>query len=74
MNERGLEGRLAIVTGGSGGIGRASARALAEAGAEVLVWDVSAEALERTQDDLGADGLAMGALLEVECWAFAGKK
>ena len=22
----------------------------------------------------GADGLAMGALLEVECWAFAGKR
>jgi enamine deaminase RidA (YjgF/YER057c/UK114 family) len=22
----------------------------------------------------GADGLAMGALLEVECWAYAGKR
>jgi 3-oxoacyl-[acyl-carrier protein] reductase len=59
MNERDLEGRLAIVTGGSGGIGRASARALAQAGAEVVVWDVSAEALERTEDELGADGLAI---------------
>ena len=35
-----LEGRVALVTGGAQGIGAASARALAEAGARVLVTDV----------------------------------
>lgn len=37
----GLNGRVAIVTGGARGIGAAVARALAEAGAKVLVTDVS---------------------------------
>jgi NAD(P)-dependent dehydrogenase (short-subunit alcohol dehydrogenase family) len=36
-----LEGRVALVTGGSRGIGAATARALAEAGARVIITDVS---------------------------------
>ena len=36
-----LEGRVALVTGASRGIGAASARALAEAGARVILTDVS---------------------------------
>jgi NAD(P)-dependent dehydrogenase (short-subunit alcohol dehydrogenase family) len=35
-----LEGRVALVTGGARGIGAASARALAEAGAKVVVSDI----------------------------------
>jgi glucose 1-dehydrogenase len=41
-----LEGRVAIVTGAGGGIGKGIVRALAEAGADVVLVDVNREAAE----------------------------
>jgi len=52
-----LNGRIALVTGGSSGVGKATARALAEAGARVIVAARSAELLERTADEIGASAL-----------------
>jgi NAD(P)-dependent dehydrogenase (short-subunit alcohol dehydrogenase family) len=51
-----LDGRVALVTGGSSGIGRAMARALARAGARVVLLARGAEALEETAGSLRAEG------------------
>jgi NAD(P)-dependent dehydrogenase (short-subunit alcohol dehydrogenase family) len=50
-----LEGRVAVVTGGGGGIGRASVRRLASEGARVVVADVDADAGKTVADEV--DGL-----------------
>ena len=59
-----LKGKVAAVTGGSEGIGRATALRLAELGAKVAICARRAEVLEKTAGDirtLGAEVLAMTA-------------
>ena len=51
-----LEGRIALVTGGGSGIGRAIARRFAEEGARVVVNDVKKESAERVAGELGKSG------------------
>ncbi|MFG2376761.1 SDR family NAD(P)-dependent oxidoreductase [Streptomyces sp. NPDC048504] len=51
-----LDGRIAVVTGGSSGIGRAAAGALARAGAEVVVVARKEQELTATVDELTAEG------------------
>jgi NAD(P)-dependent dehydrogenase (short-subunit alcohol dehydrogenase family) len=51
-----LDGRVAFVTGGAGGIGLATAAALSEAGANVIVADRDGVALRAACEQLGRDG------------------
>ncbi len=51
-----LDGRIAVVTGGSSGIGRAAAGALARAGASVVVVARRERELAATVDELTAEG------------------
>jgi NAD(P)-dependent dehydrogenase (short-subunit alcohol dehydrogenase family) len=54
---RDLEGRVAVVTGGAGGIGRAMGERFAAEGMRVVLADVEAPVLDATVADLAARGL-----------------
>ncbi|MCI4345062.1 MAG: SDR family NAD(P)-dependent oxidoreductase, partial [Thermoplasmata archaeon] len=51
-----LEGRVAIVTGGGGGLGRAYSRELARRGAKVLVNDRVPEAADEVAAEIAGEG------------------
>lgn len=51
-----LTGRVALVTGASRGLGAAMAQALAEAGADLILWARDERALERQAARVGATG------------------
>lgn len=68
----GLDGRTALVTGGSSGIGRAIATALADAGAHVIVAARTAFAIDETVDGVRrAGGSASGVVADLSTRAGA---
>jgi NAD(P)-dependent dehydrogenase (short-subunit alcohol dehydrogenase family) len=54
---RDLEGKVAVVTGGASGIGRALATACRDAGMRVVIADVEEHALRRAARELGVTGM-----------------
>ncbi|MFQ6005056.1 MAG: bifunctional aldolase/short-chain dehydrogenase [Woeseia sp.] len=59
--ERALEGQIALITGGAGTIGAATARLFASHGADVAVLDLDGDALESVADSIGPGVLTIEA-------------
>jgi len=56
-----LKGKVAIITGGAGGIGRALAEEMAERGCYLVLADINSELLEQTAAELRAAGAQLDA-------------
>jgi len=64
---RELAGRIAVITGGASGIGRATARLLAQLGAHVVVADLNHEGAEAVAEEIvGACGLRRAVAAHVD--------
>ena len=66
-----LTGQVAAVTGAASGIGRATAAALAQAGATVLLLDRDAAGAERVAKEIGGEAHALDVTSEAEWRAVA---
>src|SRR5262245_56947396 len=64
MNRQRLDGKVAIVTGATGGIGEATAKLFLELGAKVMLVARSADKLDATLARLNSDGEVHGSLAE----------
>ncbi|MCM0752315.1 3-oxoacyl-ACP reductase [Brucella pseudogrignonensis] len=61
-----IDGKIAVVTGAARGIGLSASEALAEAGAKVVLTDMSRELLDKALAELSAKGYSVeGELLDV---------
>src|SRR5947209_178814 len=57
-----LDGRRALITGASRGLGRAMAQALAEAGADLILVGRDVHSLQQAQHEIGATGRRIAVL------------
>lgn len=66
-----FEGKVAVVTGGASGIGRAIAEELVSGGARVVIADVDGEAVKRSAQEIGAVGVPVDVSDTASMEAFA---
>jgi NAD(P)-dependent dehydrogenase (short-subunit alcohol dehydrogenase family) len=65
-----VEGKVAVVTGGAGGIGRAMGKTFGGAGMKIVLADVQADPLDKTVAELRAQGIdAIGVTADVSSYA-----
>lgn len=62
-----LKDRIAVITGGAQGFGRACAERFIQSGAKVVIWDVDQAFANRTAEELGAGTTAVAC--DVSDWA-----
>jgi NAD(P)-dependent dehydrogenase (short-subunit alcohol dehydrogenase family) len=60
MNKIDLSGRIAVVTGGAQGFGRAISERFVASGAQVAIWDMDQVYAQRTANELGAGTKSYG--------------
>ena len=61
-----FNGKVAVITGGAGGVGRSIGLALARAGAKVVIADIEIDAITKTINDIeAAGGIAKGIVADV---------
>ena len=65
MNQIDLAGRVTVITGGARGIGYAVAERSLDSGAEVALWDIDAERLDRARGELAKLGTVSVAVVEL---------
>ena len=66
---RELKGKVAVVTGGASGIGRAMAERFAREGMKIVLADVEAEPLAKARDEIGRGGVeAIAVPTDVSRW------
>ncbi|HIE49602.1 MAG TPA: SDR family oxidoreductase [Gammaproteobacteria bacterium] len=53
-----LEGKVAIITGGAGGIGKAAANTFISEGAEVIIMDLDEDSLIKTCEEIGSNRIS----------------
>jgi NAD(P)-dependent dehydrogenase (short-subunit alcohol dehydrogenase family) len=66
MDGSGIEGKVALVTGGASGIGAATARRLSEQGAKVVVADIDAAAAAEFAASLPGEAIGIGGDVSLE--------
>ena len=64
-NQYDLAGRVAVVTGGAQGIGRAVASRLAQSGATVAIWDRDTALAQKTAAEIGAKGKGLAIVCDM---------